>query len=193
MKQTPDSITVWFENLRQGDADAATKLWERFFDRLVSLARVEMRSANRRVSDEEDIAAGVIAALCRCADEGRLPSIDDRESLWRMLLTWTRHDIADHLRADRRLKRGGGRVRGGSAFDCARDFDDGSLADPALLMELNEQYHSMLNMLPNNMLRSIAELKMAGHSNNSLAKQFQVTPRTIQRKLELIREVWSKI
>ncbi len=188
--RTPESINVWFEQLRQGDPEAAAKLWTRFFTRLVHLARTEMRTANRRVADEEDIAIGVMAALCRCADVCQLPSVDDRESLWRMLLTWTRHDIADHVRADRRLKRGGGRLRGDSVFENGWDIDDNSLADPALLMELNEQYLTLLGKLPNETFRTIAVQKMEGQDNSEIAKNLGVTVRTIQRKLELIREFW---
>ncbi|MBT4867123.1 MAG: hypothetical protein HON53_18620 [Planctomycetaceae bacterium] len=32
------SISVWVGGLKDGDADAAQQIWERFFDRLVSLA-----------------------------------------------------------------------------------------------------------------------------------------------------------
>ncbi len=78
-----------------------------------------------------------MTALCRRADEGQLLALDDRDCLWRMLLTWTRHDITDHIRADKRLKRGGGQVRGDSIFENGVDVDDESLADPALLLEID--------------------------------------------------------
>lgn len=190
MSLSPGSITLWFEQLRQGDADAAAKLWDRFFERLVKIARMEMQTANRRVADEEDLAAGVMTALCRRADNGQLPSIDDRNCLWRMLLTWTRHDITDHVRADRRLKRGGGQIRGGSVFDNGLDVSDQTLADPAILMEMDEQYQLLLNRLPSDTLRLIAVRKMEGHDNSEIAMSLDVTPRTIQRKLEIIREFW---
>ena len=47
------SVTVWIEQLRAGDPESASKLWERFFDQLVSYARQQMKGANRRVADEE--------------------------------------------------------------------------------------------------------------------------------------------
>lgn len=192
MSETPESITVWFEQLRRGDAEAAAKLWDRFFDRLVIASRAQMRNANRRVADEEDIAAGVMAALCVCADRGKLPMIDDRESLWRLLLAWTRHDIADHVRADRRIKRGGGDVRGESVFGSGEGI--GGVADhnvaPDLLVQIQEQYQQLLDTLPDDLLRTIAIRKMEGYRTPEIAAELGVTPRTIQRKLDLIRAHW---
>lgn len=192
MSDSPESITYWFEQLRRGNPDAAAKLWDRFFDRLVAASRAEMQNTNRRVADEEDIAAGVMAALCACADRGKLPMIDDRKSLWRLLLTWTRHDIADHVRAQRRIKRGGGNVRGDSALGSMEGFD--KIADqtpsPELLMQMQEQYVSLLAKLPDAVLQKIAVAKMEGHSTDEIALSLGVATRTIQRKLELIRDCW---
>ena len=33
-----DSVTVWIASLKAGDADAAQKLWQRYFETLVRLA-----------------------------------------------------------------------------------------------------------------------------------------------------------
>lgn len=192
MTDSPETITVWFEQLRRGDPDAAAKLWDRFFDRLVIASRAQMRNANRRVADEEDIAAGVMAALCVCADRGKLPMIDDRESLWRMLLAWTRHDIADQIRDDRRIKRGGGHVRGESVFESGEGI--GGVADqvvePELLVQIQEQYQKLLDTLPDDLLRTIAIRKLEGYRTPEIAAELGVTPRTIQRKLDLIRAHW---
>lgn len=192
MNESPESITVWFEQLRRGDPEAAARLWDRFFDRLVAASRAEMQNANRRVADEEDIAAGVMAALCACANRGKLPMIENRDSLWRLLLSWTRHDIADHVRADRRIKRGGGNVRGDSVFgssDGLHAIAD-QVATPEMLLQMQEQYSALLAKLPDPILRSIAVAKMEGHSSEDIAEELGVTPRTVQRKLELIRGHW---
>ena len=36
--QIEDSVTVWIASLKAGDADAAQKLWQRYFETLVRLA-----------------------------------------------------------------------------------------------------------------------------------------------------------
>ena len=42
------SVTLWIDRLKIGDPDAAQKLWERYFRRLVGLARKKLRAAPRR-------------------------------------------------------------------------------------------------------------------------------------------------
>ncbi len=193
--QAPQSITILFQQLRDGDPDSAHRLWERFFQRLVTYARSEMQHANRRVSDEEDIACGVMTALCRSADLQQLPEIDNREDLWNLLLAWTRHDIVDQVRKENRLKRGGGMVRGDSVFaatpDGSADLIDSSPA-PDLVAEMQEQYERLLERLPDDLLKSIAVDKMHGANNSRLAEKLSVSTRTIERKLELIRKFWSR-
>jgi hypothetical protein len=50
------SVTQWIDRLEAGDPDAAQKLWERYFLRLVGLARKKLRAVPRRAADEEDVA-----------------------------------------------------------------------------------------------------------------------------------------
>lgn len=191
----PQSITILFQQLREGDADSAGRLWDRFFERLVRYAQSEMKHMNRRVSDEEDIACGVMTALCNLADRKKLPNIDNRHDLWHLLLSWTRHDIIDQVRKDNRVKRGGGNVRGDSVLSdgvmgAARVID--SAPTPDLVAEMQEQYRRLLDCLPDELLRTLAVEKMHGTTNARLAKQLDLSTRTIERKLELIRKFWSR-
>ncbi|XZE52256.1 ECF-type sigma factor [Planctomycetaceae bacterium SH139] len=194
MTKSPASITVCFEQLRLGDSVAAEKLWHRFFERLVVYARSQMQHANRRVSDEEDIACGVMAALCDRAEKGQLPDIDNRADLWHLLLSWTRHDIIDHVRKENRLKRGGGKVRGDSVF-LAGPGTWSTLLDnspsPSLIAEMEEQYSRLLTRLPDPILRRIAADKMRGVTNSELARELEVSKRTVERKIDLIRKYWG--
>jgi DNA-directed RNA polymerase specialized sigma24 family protein len=189
----PKSITILFQELQDGDAQAAAKLWTRFFERLVDFARGEMQNTNRRVSDEEDIACGVMTALCRRADQGCLPTIENRDDLWHLLLSWTRHDIIDHVRKHQRLKRGGGKVRGDSILAGGpNDWGQilGTAPAPDLIAEMEEQYQELLEKLPDKVLRSIAVDKMNGFTHQQLARKLAVSTRTVERKLDLIRRHW---
>ncbi|MFK8112462.1 MAG: ECF-type sigma factor, partial [Rubripirellula sp.] len=196
MTESPESITVWFEQLREGDPNAAEKLWSRFFDRLVGVAREQLATANRRMADEEDIAIGVMAALCQCADRGKLPSIENRNDLWRLLVKWTQHDVIDHVRNSKRAKRGSNAVWGDSIFaeaDREGGFDVFAdlVATPSVLLEMDEQFRLLLDRLPDAKLKQLALRKMEGFTNEELAEQAGVSPRTIERKLKLIRDFWS--
>ena len=54
-----------------------------------------------------------------------------------------------------------------------------------------ETCQELLDQLPDESLRKLAILKMAGHPNREIAEQMDVTLRTIQRKLDQIRNVWE--
>jgi len=45
------SVSNWIGRLKAGDPAAAQRLWERYFERLVGLARTQLRGAPRRAAD----------------------------------------------------------------------------------------------------------------------------------------------
>ncbi len=49
------SVTHWLEQLQAGDAVGAQKLWQRYFQRLVGLARKKLQGKKPRLADEEDV------------------------------------------------------------------------------------------------------------------------------------------
>jgi hypothetical protein len=56
---TDGSVTSWLGQLLGGNPEAARKLWERYFLRLVSLARNRLQGVSRVAADEEDVALSV--------------------------------------------------------------------------------------------------------------------------------------
>jgi hypothetical protein len=83
------SITHWIADLKAGDEDAARQLWQRYFDQLGRLARVKLRSAPRAMADEEDVALSAFHSLCAAAARGGFSELNDRDDLWRLLVTIT--------------------------------------------------------------------------------------------------------
>src|SRR6516162_5737990 len=92
------SITYWLHQLQAGDQEAAQELWNRYFQRLVGLARSKLRGAPRRVADEEDVALSAFDSFCRHAEQGRFPDLADRDGLWRLLVVMTSRKSAHLLR-----------------------------------------------------------------------------------------------
>ena len=45
------SVTQWLGQAQTGDAEAAQRLWQRYFGRLVDLARVKLRGTPRGMAD----------------------------------------------------------------------------------------------------------------------------------------------
>src|SRR5262249_41170074 len=98
------SITIILGPLKEGDPAAVQQVWERYFQRVVGLARQKLEGSPRRVADEEDVALSAFASFCRNAERGRFPELQGRESLWRLLVVITARK-ASHLRRDQRRQK----------------------------------------------------------------------------------------
>jgi hypothetical protein len=59
------SVTRCIVLLKAGESAAAQEIWDRYFGRLVALARARLRTAARRVADEEDVALSALDSFCR--------------------------------------------------------------------------------------------------------------------------------
>ena len=72
------SVTRWLADLKAGRNAAVQPLWERYFSRVVELARLRMRSSQYKDagSDEEDAALSAFDSLCAgLARAGTLTSL----------------------------------------------------------------------------------------------------------------------
>ena len=194
------SISRLFEELKAGNPQAAEGLWTVYFERLVTVARKQLGDAPKRVADEEDIALSVFQALCVGAARGKFAEHVRRDDLWHLLLHLTNHKLVNYVRRETRLKRGGGDVRGESVFlnpatgSDARGLDQIVRNEPTpfMLAALNEQHQRLLEMLANDTLRRIAISRMQGETNEGIADQLKLSVRSVERKLNLIRECWQR-
>ena len=111
-----DGPTQWIEQLAEGNQQAAQRIWERYREQLLRVARRKLQADGRRMADEEDAALSAFASFCRAAAEGRFSKLSDRDDLWKLLVTITSRKAVAQMRYQYRLKRGGGAVRGESVF-----------------------------------------------------------------------------
>lgn len=185
------SVTLWLEELRCGSDNAATELWRRYFQRLVALAKNQLRNAPKRIFDEEDIAINVFYSLCEGVEKGRFDQLDDRDDLWKLLVVMTRYKSNNELRFQSALKRGAGKVRGHSISDHF-GFDQffGDDPSPELLVQIREEQERMLEQLPEDSHRKVAQLRLQGYSVDETAQLMEISSRSVKRKLALIRETW---
>src|SRR3954469_11973834 len=100
------SVTHWISLLKAGEHAAVQPLWERYFPRLVTLARARLRGAPRRVADEEDVALSAFDSFCRRAKQGRFPQLLNRDELWHLLVVLAARKAVDLARRENRQKRG---------------------------------------------------------------------------------------
>ncbi len=194
------SVTHWIHQLKQGDSLAARKLWERYFPRLVVLARDHLGGTRRRAEDEEDAAQSAFASFCLRAREGRLPDLSDENGLWRLLIVITARKAADQAVREGRLKRGGGKVRGDSALvNPKADHEGGGWEEvigteptPELAAQVAEEVRRLLARLPDDEARAIAVGKMEDCTNEEIAQRIGRSVPTVERRLRLIRRTWEK-
>ena len=183
------SVTYWVERLKGGDHLAATKLWEEYFQKLVRLARDKLHGSPRRVSDEEDVALSAFHSFCHGAEHGRFPRLEDRQDLWQLLVMITARKAIDVKEYENRKKRGGVPNDSRTPLPALKDIISKE-PTPEFALLLAEAYQSLLDRLPDATLRSIAVSKMEGYSTEQIAERLHCVPRTIERKLKLIRSYW---
>src|SRR4051812_1792221 len=143
------SVSRWIGPLKAGDHQAAQQLWERYFHRLVGLARHKLQG-KRRVADEEDAALSAFDSFCRGAERGRFPQLADRDDLWHLLVLITVRKASDLIRYERSQKRGGGTVP-----DSPEEMDllPSDEPTPELAAQLAEEYRRLLDCLGDAELR----------------------------------------
>jgi DNA-directed RNA polymerase specialized sigma24 family protein len=194
------SVSHWIDRLKAGDDAAAQRLWEVYFTRLVSLARNRLRGRPRRAADEEDIALSAFHSFCRGAEQGRFPQLADRDDLWRLLVVITARKAIDLIEHEARQKRGGGTVLGESALSRLHDSEElpagleqivGAEPTPEFALQVAEETERLLDLLDSAELRSVALWKMEGYTNEEIATKLGCVPRTVERKLRMIRSAWQ--
>ena len=193
-------VKEWLERLAAGDQRAAQPLWDHYYARLVRLAGSRLPDHARRAYDEEDVALSALRSFCERARRGQFPQVSDPDDLWRLLVVITVRKAIGYLRNERRVKRGGGQVRGESIFagldDAGRPRGlDGMTAEgptPELAALLAEESERLLAELDGDDLRAIARLKLEGYLPEEISARLGMSKRTVDRKLRIIRMTWSE-
>jgi len=184
----PDgSVTRCIADLKAGEATAAERLWQGYFQRLVGLARTKLGPRARPLADEEDVALSAFKSLCLGAARGRFPELRDRDNLWPLLVVLTAHKATDLIKYEQRQKRGGG-----------QQLDDADL-EAVLSREPTPEFSAMVaencvrlldRLQP--ALRQIAQLRLDGYTNVEIAQRLRCALRSVERRLELIRRIWKE-
>jgi DNA-directed RNA polymerase specialized sigma24 family protein/transcriptional regulator with XRE-family HTH domain len=182
------SVTGWLVRLQTGDPDAAQKLWDRYFQHLLGLARKKLKGRILHTADEQDVAASAFASFWQGVRGGRFSDLHDRDNLWGLLIRITTRKALDYVQYDHRKRRA--HEDAGVAPDelPARELS------PEEEAEVREQFERLLEMLRDPVLQSIALWKMEGFTNKEIAAKLsqvrRTHERTVERKLGRIRAIW---
>jgi DNA-directed RNA polymerase specialized sigma24 family protein len=214
MSQHP-SITFWISQLKTGDVEAAQRLWELYFLRMVELARRKLEGVPKAVADEEDVALSAFRSFCSGARQGRFSQLVDRDNLWPLLMAITANKSVDLIRRQNRQKRGG-TGHADRERDAAKppkheaDFDqlpgrspvEIPLSElicveptPEFAAELSDQLQHLLQRLDetgDSDLRKIALMKMECYSTPEIAEAIGCASRSVERKMQIVMRLWGK-
>lgn len=170
------------------------ELWADFYPRIKNIVASRVRSINRSVANESEIALSAFHSLINAANAGRAAT--DRDELWKLVCTIAirkANDARKHLRAQKR----GGKVavvgqadseneHGGNVVDSAKAACDAPEAD----VEISDFFNHMLAQLPDDRHRDVVLLKLQGAPVALIAECLNTTTRTVQRMLNRIEELW---
>lgn len=197
-----DGPTKWIEQIAEGNEEAAQRLWETYYDRLVGLVRKKLADTPRRVADEDDVVLSAFNSFCRRAADGEFPKLADGDGLWRLFMTIANRKAVAYLRYMHRQKRGGGAVRGESAF--AEQNANDSQPDPGIeqvaspeptpefAAQMAEQCEVLFKALDDSSLRVVAVMKLEGFNNEEIGQSLECSIATVERKLARVRKKWER-
>ena len=185
-----ESVTNWLHAIQSGNREGVRHLWQRYFHRMVNIARVNLGNGLRGAADEEDVALSAFDSFCQGVEQREFPRLQDRDDLWRILVVITLRKAVNLVKHEGRQKRGGGQVK---------ELDDEILQglisqepSPAVAVAMNEECDRLLDLLGDEDLRTVVSLKLAGHTNIEVATLIGCSRVTVQRMLNLIRQTWQQ-
>ena len=184
------SVTQWMHDLRRGDEYAASRLWDSLRTRLMQLARGTMKGNVPRGYDEEDVALSAFAKLVQSLQIGSYEELAGRGELWKLVATIALNKARDRAREENRQRRGGNVTHQPMNNDLAAVLTSAT-EDPASVALVQEECRRLISQLDEPNLQLVALLKVEGFTNVEIAKRLDCTQRSVYRRLNLIREIWS--
>lgn len=171
------------------------ELWAEFYPRLKQVVASRVRSINRSVASESEVALSAFQSLVNLANTGRMAT--NRDELWKLVCTIAIRKANDARKNLRSQKRGGNVAvigqadsevhEGANVIDIVKD----SNAAPEASVEVSDFFNHMLNQLPDDRHRDIVLLKLQGAPVALIAECLNTTTRTVQRMLKKIEEQWQ--
>jgi DNA-directed RNA polymerase specialized sigma24 family protein len=193
-----EQVSSWVLHLADGDEETARKIWNEYFGRLVRLARRKLDGMPLRDVDEEDVALSAMNSFYHGMAQQKFGDVKNREDLWKLLVTITARKATAKLRRHYAQKRGGGSIRGESVFGRQDELNRNGIGNvlgteptPELALAVVENCQILLDKLGDETLRQIALLTLEGHRTEEIAVKLGCVRRTVERKIERIREIWS--
>ncbi len=182
-----DSMCEVVEKAKVGDDEGVRVIWDRFFPQVVRLAGQRLAGQRRQMADEEDVAISVMESFFRAARAGRFPELRDRDGIWRLLSSMVRRKVVDQVRRNAARPSVGESAMHGEELASLT----GRNPTPAMIAIVRDEMEQLLTVLPEK-YRPMAVKKLECRTMPEIARECGVHISTVERRLRIIREVWSK-
>jgi DNA-directed RNA polymerase specialized sigma24 family protein len=164
----------------EGESEAQERLVERFFSRLTALARKKLGGV-RGYEDEHDVAISAMKSFLHRLKKGEFTQLTDRNSLWALLAVITLNKASGAQRRQLAAKRD---IRRNLSLE--ETLHKGPSDE--FLHSVFEEGNRLLDSLADDTLRTVAQMRMEGYSNEEIADRIGRSVKTVERKFRLIRQ-----
>jgi RNA polymerase sigma-70 factor (ECF subfamily) len=177
------------ERWRSGDETAATALYERYIERLITLIGRHIARRFQGRFDADDVAQSVFGSFFRRTREGHFEFEDD-EAFWKLLLTIGLNKVRKKVCFNEADKRDPAREQRPADSDEVQSFvaeclcREPSAVELVTLADLLEAVVQGLDPLE----RSVLALRIEGLSQSEIAAQLGLGERTVRRLFARIRD-----
>jgi RNA polymerase sigma factor (sigma-70 family) len=189
-------IDRFLSGSRVSSDESARQIWERYLPRLLILARTHLDRRIRVLQDEEDVVHSMARSFFNRLRRGDF-DLRDRDALWALLVTITlnkaRNATDRHFAARRDVRRVRPLLRSAaSRLETPYEAFAPKAAEPTPTEAavLNEALEGRLRALADPELREIALLRLQGYTNQEIATRLDCTQRSVERRLQRIRNIW---
>jgi RNA polymerase sigma-70 factor, ECF subfamily len=180
-------VDLW----RAGDQQAAQKLFDRYAERLLALARrrISQRLASR--VDPEDVVQSVFRTFFARAKAGRF-HIAEQDDLAKLLVRITVHKTLRQVEFHKAAKRDPHQetAQGDTAQRQLVEALDGEPPPEAAVAFLDQLEHFLKQLGPDE--RQILEMRLQGYNNREIAEKLGFYDRKIRRVIEHVRGLAEK-
>lgn len=186
-------MTLWLQQMRTGNAVAASEIWDRYYDRLVQFAGRRMRGNRDHAVDSEDLVHSAFGRFCTVLMSGGYPDLGDRDDLWNLLIVYTLNRVRRHFRASNAQKR---RPESAVAHEFTADQALQDLRLPetqAVMSDLLDHWLQRLDAEDSTgELRRIAVMRMDECPADEIARALKRRKTIVLQKIHLIRLIWEQ-
>lgn len=179
----PDDVTVWLAQLKQGDEAAVQRVWEHYFVRLIGLARRTLAGAPQGARDEEDVAQSAFKSFYFRAQAGKFPKLEDRDDLWKLLMTIALRKSFRNRRKDMKQVCSDPQILADEIASGSPTAEAGAL--------VTDELRRLFQKLEYPVLSAVAFMKLEGLTNRQIASSLDISVATVERKLQVIRHLWA--